>query len=210
MPARHGRDALRACGWRGNLDRPCRIYAPVGTHETLLAYLVRRLLGERRQQLLRASACRRENAHRRPHRRSRRGGGQIMAARRIQPSCRREICSARSERIRGASIFRTHGRAKRWNAPSMKARRRSWMRRRLSPPPLLPAAAQRQIVNPAEPRRHRGLRRRTPARPCIADAMAAAVAPAPDMGAGPRLRSAPQSWSGPRICWSNPWSGYAS
>ncbi|NDP43098.1 MAG: trifunctional transcriptional regulator/proline dehydrogenase/L-glutamate gamma-semialdehyde dehydrogenase, partial [Aromatoleum sp.] len=28
----------------GRLDRPCRIYAPVGTHETLLAYLVRRLL----------------------------------------------------------------------------------------------------------------------------------------------------------------------
>jgi RHH-type proline utilization regulon transcriptional repressor/proline dehydrogenase/delta 1-pyrroline-5-carboxylate dehydrogenase len=28
----------------GQLDRPCRIYAPVGTHETLLAYLVRRLL----------------------------------------------------------------------------------------------------------------------------------------------------------------------
>ena len=30
-------------GKRG-LDRPCRIYAPVGSHETLLAYLVRRLL----------------------------------------------------------------------------------------------------------------------------------------------------------------------
>jgi RHH-type transcriptional regulator, proline utilization regulon repressor / proline dehydrogenase / delta 1-pyrroline-5-carboxylate dehydrogenase len=29
---------------REGLDRPCRIYAPVGTHETLLAYLVRRLL----------------------------------------------------------------------------------------------------------------------------------------------------------------------
>jgi RHH-type proline utilization regulon transcriptional repressor/proline dehydrogenase/delta 1-pyrroline-5-carboxylate dehydrogenase len=28
----------------GRLDRPCRIYAPVGSHETLLAYLVRRLL----------------------------------------------------------------------------------------------------------------------------------------------------------------------
>ncbi len=28
----------------GRLNRPCRIYAPVGTHETLLAYLVRRLL----------------------------------------------------------------------------------------------------------------------------------------------------------------------
>jgi RHH-type proline utilization regulon transcriptional repressor/proline dehydrogenase/delta 1-pyrroline-5-carboxylate dehydrogenase len=28
----------------GGLQRPCRIYAPVGSHETLLAYLVRRLL----------------------------------------------------------------------------------------------------------------------------------------------------------------------
>ncbi|WP_422003336.1 bifunctional proline dehydrogenase/L-glutamate gamma-semialdehyde dehydrogenase PutA [Reyranella sp.] len=28
----------------GKLNRPCRIYTPVGTHETLLAYLVRRLL----------------------------------------------------------------------------------------------------------------------------------------------------------------------
>ena len=28
----------------GGLDRPCRIYAPVGSHEDLLAYLVRRLL----------------------------------------------------------------------------------------------------------------------------------------------------------------------
>ncbi|MDO9710771.1 bifunctional proline dehydrogenase/L-glutamate gamma-semialdehyde dehydrogenase PutA [Paracraurococcus sp. LOR1-02] len=28
----------------GPLGRPCRVYAPVGTHETLLAYLVRRLL----------------------------------------------------------------------------------------------------------------------------------------------------------------------
>ena len=31
------------------LDRACRIYAPVGSHETLLAYLVRRLPRERRQ-----------------------------------------------------------------------------------------------------------------------------------------------------------------
>ena len=28
----------------GKLNRPCRVYAPVGSHETLLAYLVRRLL----------------------------------------------------------------------------------------------------------------------------------------------------------------------
>ena len=31
-------------GAAGGLARPCRIYAPVGTHETLLAYLVRRML----------------------------------------------------------------------------------------------------------------------------------------------------------------------
>ncbi len=29
---------------KDNLDKPCRIYAPVGSHQTLLAYLVRRLL----------------------------------------------------------------------------------------------------------------------------------------------------------------------
>jgi len=29
---------------RSKLNRPCRVYAPVGSHETLLAYLVRRLL----------------------------------------------------------------------------------------------------------------------------------------------------------------------
>ena len=29
---------------RDKLDRPCRVYAPVGSHEDLLAYLVRRLL----------------------------------------------------------------------------------------------------------------------------------------------------------------------
>ena len=29
---------------RDKFDRPCRVYAPVGSHETLLAYLVRRLL----------------------------------------------------------------------------------------------------------------------------------------------------------------------
>src|SRR5580658_3355043 len=29
---------------RDKLERPCRVYAPVGSHETLLAYLVRRLL----------------------------------------------------------------------------------------------------------------------------------------------------------------------
>ena len=45
VPARHGRDAVRRGGRAGEAwTGPCRVYAPVGTHETLLAYLVRRLL----------------------------------------------------------------------------------------------------------------------------------------------------------------------
>ena len=44
-PARHGRGALRGGRRRRQASaRPCRIYAPVGGHEDLLAYLVRRLL----------------------------------------------------------------------------------------------------------------------------------------------------------------------
>ncbi|MFD2882566.1 proline dehydrogenase family protein [Pseudomonas lini] len=43
----------------GKLNRPCRVYAPVGTHETLLAYLVRRLLEKRREHFVR-------QPHRRP------------------------------------------------------------------------------------------------------------------------------------------------
>ena len=44
-PARHGRGALRRGRRRERLDQAaCRIYAPVGDHEDLLAYLVRRLL----------------------------------------------------------------------------------------------------------------------------------------------------------------------
>ena len=39
-----GEPLYREVVGKAKLDRPCRIYAPVGTHETLLAYLVRRLL----------------------------------------------------------------------------------------------------------------------------------------------------------------------
>ncbi|GGC10784.1 bifunctional protein PutA [Novosphingobium endophyticum] len=39
-----GEPLYRQVVGKAKLDRPCRIYAPVGTHETLLAYLVRRLL----------------------------------------------------------------------------------------------------------------------------------------------------------------------
>ena len=47
-PARHGRGALRGAGQArsgiGEAPTPVRIYAPVGSHKELLAYLVRRLL----------------------------------------------------------------------------------------------------------------------------------------------------------------------
>ncbi|RBP04644.1 L-proline dehydrogenase /delta-1-pyrroline-5-carboxylate dehydrogenase [Roseiarcus fermentans] len=39
-----GEPLYEAVVGRDKLDRPCRVYAPVGSHETLLAYLVRRLL----------------------------------------------------------------------------------------------------------------------------------------------------------------------
>ena len=45
MPARDGRVGVRPGGRQGPAAAgACRIYAPVGSHETLLAYLVRRLL----------------------------------------------------------------------------------------------------------------------------------------------------------------------
>ena len=45
-PARHGRGSLRRAraSWKATGKTPVRIYAPVGGHKELLAYLVRRLL----------------------------------------------------------------------------------------------------------------------------------------------------------------------
>ena len=45
-------------------DAACRVYAPVGGHRDLLAYLVRRLVGERRQLVLRRGRRRSERADR--------------------------------------------------------------------------------------------------------------------------------------------------
>ena len=61
------------------LGKPCRIYAPVGGHKDLLAYLVRRLLGERRQHLLRQSPRRRRGADRGHRRRPGGEGGEARA-----------------------------------------------------------------------------------------------------------------------------------
>ncbi len=63
-----------------------RTYAPVGGHEHLLGYLVRRLLGKRRQHQFRQPSCGRRSTDRANHRRSRRGRRQA----------RRETASADS------------------------------------------------------------------------------------------------------------------
>lgn len=44
MFAWYGRNLYENIVGKQSLDRLVRVYAPVGTHETLLAYLVRRLL----------------------------------------------------------------------------------------------------------------------------------------------------------------------
>ncbi len=63
---------------KDKMNQPCRIYAPVGSHEDLLAYLVRRLLENGGQHLLREPAGRRRGADCRHHRRSGDRGGQAQ------------------------------------------------------------------------------------------------------------------------------------
>ena len=49
------RNSTRRSSARDGLDRPCRVYAPVGEHEDLLPYLVRRSARERLQHFVRES-----------------------------------------------------------------------------------------------------------------------------------------------------------
>ena len=162
----------------GNLGRPCRIYAPVGTHETLLAYLVRRLLENgANSSFVHQLADEKTPSKTLPPIPSRRRPN--TEARRIPPSCCRKICSARSERIRGASIFRTPGRAKSWSAPCDEGQEAELEAAPIIAAPLLPAAAQRQIVNPANHADIVGYASDASAI-CIEDAVAAAVASAPE------------------------------
>ena len=127
------------------------------THETLLAYLVRAAAGEWRQHLLRPSARRRENAHRGAHRRSGRWRRPDMAARRIQLSCCRKICSAQSARIRRGSIFPMRRCARSLSAPSRTAGRRIWKPGPSSHAPLLPGRGRKAGRQSSKPCRHCGL-----------------------------------------------------
>ncbi len=109
---------------KGKLDRPARIYAPVGTHETLLAYLVRRLLenGANSSFVNRISDPKVsvESLIADPWNSSRRSPS---SARRTRGSLRPPTSSLPSAPIRAGSTFRTR-------RCSPASRRNSWRRRR--------------------------------------------------------------------------------
>ena len=104
---------------RHKLDRPCRVYAPVGSHETLLAYLVRRLLENGANTSFVNRIADASVADRRPHRRSRRGRRRDPADRRAARQDRgaaRPLCAGSPEFARARPLRR---------AASGQARRRA-------------------------------------------------------------------------------------
>ena len=107
------------------LDRPCRIYAPVGTHETLLAYLVRRLLENGANSSFVNRIGDATGAGRGVDRRPGGGGARHRARRRarIRASPCRGRCSGRSGRTAPGSTCRTSSASPRsppccWRAPA--------------------------------------------------------------------------------------------
>ena len=94
-------------------DRPCRIYAPVGTHETLLAYLVRRLLENGANTSFVNRIADPDSRDRGPDRRSGRDGARApntRTARRIRRIALPRDCSGRTRQIPRASICPTNRR----------------------------------------------------------------------------------------------------
>ncbi len=109
---------------RRKLDRPCRVYAPVGSHETLLAYLVRRLLENGANTSFVNRIADASVADRRPRRRSRRGRPGHPAAR---SAARQDFRAQRSLRARSRQLARARPLRRR---PPRQARRRTERKRR--------------------------------------------------------------------------------
>ncbi len=129
----------------GGESRPCRIYAPVGSHETLLAYLVRRLLENGANSSFVNRIADANVLDRGADRGPGRGGAGARPARRAASADRaaRRRCSRRRAPIRPASISATRRASPRWpmrsptaraptGAQGAKARRRA----RSSTPPM--------------------------------------------------------------------------
>ena len=179
---------------RDKLDRPCRVYAPVGTHETLLAYLVRRLLenGANTSFVNRiADETCRSRTGRRPGRRWR--GDPRRSARRTRRSRCRAISMAPSGRIRAGSIFPTSSGSRAWRRRCERARTSRAAR---LPPGAAPATSSGEPVrNPADQRDVVGTApraRRTRSTPALAAATAAAPAWARDAAERARRDPAPR------------------
>ena len=90
----------------GKLDRPCRIYAPVGTHETLLAYLVRRLLENGANTSFVNRIADPDVADRRAGRRPGRDGAQVAGERTRRRAASGDRAAARAVRPRAAQLER--------------------------------------------------------------------------------------------------------
>ena len=193
----------------GNLGRPCRIYAPVGTHETLLAYLVRRLLenganssfvhqlADEKTPIADLTADPAEEAAKyggAPHPaivlpqdlfggERRNSKGLDLSDARVREKLERAFEESRAADVGSRANY---CRAAAAGMPRLRGRssipqtmRILWAMSRM--PARL--ASRTQWL----PRRH-----------------------PPRNGRGPAPRSAPQCWSGGRICWSIRWSGFAS
>ena len=140
---------------RDKLNRPCRVYAPVGTHETLLAYLVRRLLenGANTSFVNRIAdeTSPDQGTGRRPGRRSVEDRAARRAAR--EDSAAAPICTATSVSIRWASICRTSIGWRRCRRRCWRARIIRGAPRRCSKATRSPVAAcARDVRNPADHR----------------------------------------------------------
>ena len=110
---------------RDKLNRPCRVYAPVGSHETLARLSRPPAARERRQHLVRQPHRRRERRRRRPRRRSGRGRPRDPAARgaaRQDRRAARPLC-ARPASTRADSISPTKAASPSSRTGSMRAPR---------------------------------------------------------------------------------------
>ena len=155
MPARHGRAAVQPDRRQGRRRRPCRVYAPVGSHETLLAYLVRRLLENGANTSFVNRIADAVGPGRRTDRGSGRGGCGARSRRRAAPKDR---AAARSLRARARQFGRPRPQqrsAARRARPSAGAKRQSRLARGA------PGAAARGDPQPGRSaRRGRPCRRR--------------------------------------------------
>ena len=95
------------------LDRPCRVYAPVGSHEDLLAYLVRRLLENGANTSFVNRIVDDRAADRRDHRRSGRAPRRGCRRSRIRASRCRATSTARRGKIRAGSTSPIRRRSRR-------------------------------------------------------------------------------------------------